>query len=30
MTRGDIPPAGTRVRFGWPTEAAIVFAGGRG
>jgi spermidine/putrescine ABC transporter ATP-binding subunit len=25
MTRGEIPPRGARVRFGWQTEAAIVF-----
>jgi spermidine/putrescine transport system ATP-binding protein len=28
MTRGDIPPVGTRVRIGWPVDAAVVFTVG--
>ncbi len=28
VTQGALPPAGTRVRIGWPTEAALVFPGG--
>jgi spermidine/putrescine transport system ATP-binding protein len=28
VTDGGLPPLGARVRFGWPTEAAIVFPTG--